>query len=77
MDAGMLGGPGAIAEDTAGDGAREEARSERRTEGFPGQSTLVLCEAAEGVVVCRTGIGDGLGVEIGGPGRAIGRSGKA
>ena len=77
MDARMLGCPSAIAEDAAGHDAREEARSERRTEGFPGQSTLVLCEGAEGVIECSTGIGDGLWVETRGPPKAIGRSGKA
>lgn len=39
VDARMLGGPSAIAEDAAGHYAREGARSERKTEGFPGQST--------------------------------------
>ena len=77
MDARMLGGPSSIAEDAAGHVAREEARSERRTEGFPGQGTLVLCEAAEGVIPCSTGIGDGLWGETRGPPKAIGRSGKA
>jgi len=77
MDAGMLGGPSAVAEDAGRHAAGEEARSERGTEGFPGQSSLVLCEAAEGVILYWAGIGDGLWGETRGPPKAIGRSGKA
>ena len=77
MDARMLGGPGAVAEDAARHAAGEEARRERRKEGLPGQSTLVHCEAAEGVIPSGTGVGDGLWGEARGPPEAIGRSGKA
>ena len=77
MDARVLGGPSSVAEDASRHAAWEEARSERRTEGFPGQSTLVLCEAAEGVVRCSKGFGDGLWGETRGPPKAIGRSGIA
>jgi len=50
MDAGMLGGPGTIAEDASRNSAGKEAWGERRTEGFPGQGTLFEYEAAEGIV---------------------------
>ena len=77
MDARVLGGPSSVAEDAARHAAWEEARSERRTDGFPGQGTLVQCEAAEGVIRCSTGIGEGLWGETRGPPKAIGRSGIA
>ncbi len=55
MDARMSGGPSTIAEDAARDVAGEEAGVERRTEGFPFHSRLILCEAAKGIVPCWVG----------------------
>ena len=55
MDARMSGGPSTIAEDAARDMAGEEAGVKRRTEGFPCQSRLVLCEAAKGIILCWVG----------------------
>lgn len=52
MDARMSGGPSTIAEDAGRDVAGEEAGVERRAEGFPCHSRLVLCEAAKGIVPC-------------------------
>ena len=52
MDTRMSSGPSTIAEDAACDVAGEEAGVERRTEGFPSHSRLVLCEAAKGIIPC-------------------------
>lgn len=56
MDARMSGGPSTIAEDAGRDVAGEEAGVERRTEGFPCDSRLVLCEAAKGIIPCWMGL---------------------
>lgn len=56
MDARMSGGPSTIAEDAARNVAGEEAGVERRTDGFPCQSRLVLCETAKGIIPCWVGL---------------------
>lgn len=61
MNARVLGGPSAIAEDASCDVSGEEAGTERRAEGFPGHHTLVVCEAAEGIVPCWGIEKEGLG----------------
>ena len=76
MNARMLGGPGAIAEDATRDAAGQEAGGERRAEGFPCHGTLVMCEAAEGIVP-GWGVEDRPRGEARGPPQAIGGSGKA
>jgi hypothetical protein len=78
MDARMFCGPSAVAEDSARDEAGKEAGGERRAEGLPGQGTLVLCEATEGIVPGRNrGIMGGLWGKSRGPPKTIGGSGKA
>ncbi len=73
MDTGMCGGPSTIAEDAARDVAGEVAGIERRTEGFPCNGGLVLCETAKGIVPCWVG----LWGQPRGPPKTILRSGEA
>jgi hypothetical protein len=74
----MFCGPSTIAEDSARDAIGEEAGDERLAEGFPGQGTVVLCEATEGIIAgWSRGIEGVLWGKSSEPPNTIGGSGKA